>query len=165
MIEPPSTAIRSATSSPSSSSKRPTSRKCSPPLRPFAAPPPCLASTPPHSAGASSGNSTRITMKSLRNRLWLGFGSLLSILLAVSALSMIVFTRYSHALERVFRENYDSAIFCDAMKESLDQLNTRAQQMLWKGPVAQSTDFAGPEARFESNLNSQLNNCTLPGEV
>jgi NtrC-family two-component system sensor histidine kinase KinB len=104
-------------------------------------------------------------MKSLRNRLWLGFGSLLSILLAVSALSMIVFTRYSHALERVFRENYDSAIYCDAMKESLDQLNTRAQQMLWKGPAAQSTDFDASEDRFQANLNSQLHNCTLPGEL
>ncbi len=65
-------------------------------------------------------------MTSLRNRLWLGFGSLLLILLVVSSLSMVVFTRYSHALERVFRENYDSAVYCDAMKESLDELNTRA---------------------------------------
>ena len=104
-------------------------------------------------------------MTSLRNRLWLGFGSLLLILLVVSALSMIVFTRYSRALERVFRENYDSAIYCDAMKESLDQLNTRAQRMLWKGPAVQATDFAGPELRFEDNLGSQLNNCTLPGEL
>ncbi len=104
-------------------------------------------------------------MTSLRNRLWLGFGSLLLILLVVSALSMIVFTRYSRALERVFRENYDSAIYCDAMKESLDQLNTRAQRMLWKGPAVQATDFTGPESRFDDNLGSQLNNCTLPGEL
>jgi len=103
-------------------------------------------------------------MTSLRNRLWLGFGSLLLILLVVSALSMFVFTRYSRALERVFRENYDSAIYCDSMKESLDQLNTRAQRMLWKGPAVQATDFTEPEDRFEANLHSQLRNCTLPGE-
>lgn len=104
-------------------------------------------------------------MTSLRNRLWLGFGSLLLILLVVSALSMIVFTRYSRALERVFSENYNSAIYCEAMKESLDQLNTRAQRMLWEGPSAQLADFAGPEARFEKNLRSQIGNCTLPGEL
>ena len=105
-------------------------------------------------------------MTSLRNRLWLGFGSLFLILLVVSALSMIVFTRYNRALERVFSENYDSAVYCDAMKASLEDLNTRAQRMLWKASVSpQSVDFAGPEARFESNLNSQLNNCTLPGEA
>jgi two-component system, NtrC family, sensor histidine kinase KinB len=103
-------------------------------------------------------------MTSLRNRLWLGFGSLLMILVLVSGLSMIVFTRYSHALERVFRENYDSAVFCEAMKASMDQLNTRAQRMLWVGPGGEAADFAGPEAIFEKNLNAELNNITLPGE-
>jgi NtrC-family two-component system sensor histidine kinase KinB len=103
-------------------------------------------------------------MTSLRNRLWLGFGSLLLILLVVSSLSVIVFTRYSHALERVFRENYDSAVYCDAMKESLDQLNTRAQRLIWEEPAARKIDLAGIEARFESNLSSQLGNVTLPGE-
>src|SRR5271155_4893071 len=104
-------------------------------------------------------------MTSLRNRLWLGFGSLLLILLVVSILSMAVFTRYSRALERVFRENYDSAIYCDSMKALLDRLNTRAQRMLWGDPTARTEDFAGLEARFEVNLNAQLRNCTLPGEL
>ena len=104
-------------------------------------------------------------MTSLRNRLWLGFGSLLFILLVVSALSMFFFTRYSHVLENVFSENYNSAIYCDAMKESLDQLNTRAQRMLWEGPGAKTSDFAGEESHFEDNLYAQLRNCTLPGEL
>src|SRR5580698_1076130 len=104
-------------------------------------------------------------MTSLRNRLWLGFGSLLLILLLVSALSMFFFTRYSRSLERVFSENYNSAIYCDAMKASLDQLNTRAQRMLWEGPSAQTADFAGPESKFDDNLDSQLRNVTLPGEL
>jgi NtrC-family two-component system sensor histidine kinase KinB len=103
-------------------------------------------------------------MTSLRNRLWLGFGSLLLILLAVSSLSMIVFTRYSHALERVFRENYDSAVYCDAMRESLDQLNTRAQRLIWEEPAARKIDLVGIETRFDTNLALQLGNVTLPGE-
>jgi two-component system, NtrC family, sensor histidine kinase KinB len=103
-------------------------------------------------------------MTSLRNRLWLGFGSLLLILLVVSALSMIVFTRYSHALERVFRENYDSALYSDAMKNSLDQLNKRAERLIWEEPAARKIDFVGPESRFESSLKAELGNCTVPGE-
>src|SRR5258708_38988733 len=71
---------------------------------------------------------------SLRRKLWLGFGGLLAILATVSALSVVVLTRYSRALERVFRENYDSAVYCDAMKASLDQLNSRAQALLWDEP-------------------------------
>jgi two-component system, NtrC family, sensor histidine kinase KinB len=103
-------------------------------------------------------------MTSLRNRLWLGFGSLLLIVLAVSLLSMVVFTRYSHAMERVFRENYDSAVYCDAMKESLDQLNTRAQRLIWEEPEARKIDLPAIETRFQENLDSQLGNTTLPGE-
>lgn len=103
-------------------------------------------------------------MTSLRNRLWLGFGSLLLILLVVSSLSVIVFTRYSHALERVFRENYDSAVYCDAMKEALDELNTRAQRLIWEEPAARKINSAEIEARFARNLDLQLHNVTLPGE-
>jgi PAS domain S-box-containing protein len=104
-------------------------------------------------------------MTSLRNRLWLGFGSLLFILLVVSALSMTFFTLYSHTLERVFNENYNSVVYCNAMKESLDQLNTRAQRMLWEGPSTQPSDFTSAEAKFERNLDLQLGNCTLNGEL
>jgi signal transduction histidine kinase len=104
-------------------------------------------------------------MTSLRNRLWLGFGSLLFILLVVSSLSVIVFTRYNHALERVFRENYDSAVYCDSMKASLDQLNTRAQKIVWEEPAGRKMDFSGAESRFQESLDAQLNNCTLPGEL
>jgi len=103
-------------------------------------------------------------MISLRNRLWLGFGSLLLILLIVSCLSIVVFTRYSHTLERVFRENYDSAVYCDAMKDALDQLNTRAQRLIWEEPTARKTNPDPIEARFENNLTLQLGNVTLPGE-
>ena len=51
------------------------------------------------------------------------------------------------------------------MKESLDQLNTRAQRMIWEARRADKIDFAGPESRFDTNLGSQLGNCTLPGEL
>lgn len=104
-------------------------------------------------------------MISLRTKLWLGFGGLLMILLIVSALSMAVLTRYSHALERVFRENYDSAVYCDGMKESLDQLNIRAQRLIWEESAARQTSADVLEAEFESNLGKQLKNVSLPGEL
>jgi PAS domain S-box-containing protein len=78
---------------------------------------------------------------------------------------MIFFTRYSHTLERVFNENYNSVVYCNAMKESLDQLNTRAQRMLWEGPAGQALDYQNAEATFEKNLYLQLGNCTLDGEL
>jgi signal transduction histidine kinase len=105
-------------------------------------------------------------MKSLLAKLSLGFGGLLTIVLAVSLLSIIVLARYSRALERVFRENYESAVYCNEIKESLDGLNSRAQTLLWSEPAdAKDSDEATGIRRFETNLNLQLGNCTLPGEL
>jgi signal transduction histidine kinase len=103
-------------------------------------------------------------MTSLRIRLLLGFASLLLILLVVSGLTIAVFTQYSVALENVFRDNYRSAVYCDAMKESLDQLNIRAQQLIWAEPIARQTDYKTIESQFQSNLDLQLKNITVPGE-
>ena len=104
-------------------------------------------------------------MKSLRRRLWLGFGGMLLILALVSALSVIVFTRYSHALERVFRENYDSAVYCDAMKDALDRLDLSAQRRLWDAAAVDPHETSARIAQFDDNLARQLNNVSLPGEA
>jgi two-component system, NtrC family, sensor histidine kinase KinB len=103
-------------------------------------------------------------MNSLRNKLWLGFGGLLFILVVVSVLTLVVLTRYSRTLERVFHENYNSAMYCDNMKSALDQINSSAQRLIWDVPNDnRQTDIEAN--RFDSNLKLQLNNCTLPGEV
>ena len=103
-------------------------------------------------------------MTSLRARLWAGFGALLLIVVAVSTLSVVVLTRYSHALERVFRENYNSAVYCDAMKDALDRLDLAAQRQAWGAP-REPDSSPSPAILFGQNLNRQLNNCTLPGEL
>src|ERR1700733_15546590 len=104
-------------------------------------------------------------MSSLRFKLWLGFGGLLAVLLAVSILTVVVLTRYSHSLEQVFHENYDSAIYCDGMQGALDQLNMRAQSMIWQPAAQLSIDANAQQIQFDDNLKLQLGNCTLPGET
>ena len=47
-------------------------------------------------------------MFGLRQKLALGFGGLLAILVAISALSIARMDAYSRTLETIFRENYDS---------------------------------------------------------
>lgn len=64
-------------------------------------------------------------ISSLRHRLWLGYGGLLLILVAVSILTVIVLTEYSRVLQRIFHENYASVVYCDNMKGALDRLNLR----------------------------------------
>ena len=103
-------------------------------------------------------------MTSLRGRLWIGFGGLLLILVIVSTLSVVVLTRYSHALQQVFRENYESAVYCDGMKDSIDRLDVAAQRTAFNAPAVPSLDVAAETAQFDENLRRQLRNCTLPGE-
>src|SRR6185312_8006852 len=58
---------------------------------------------------------------SLRAKLWMGFGGLLLILMTVITTSVIVMTHESRALERMFRDNYDSVSYCSAMHAAIDQ--------------------------------------------
>lgn len=103
---------------------------------------------------------------SLRSKLWCSFGGLLLILIAVSVLSVVVLTRYSRILENVFRENYQSAVYCNGMKESLDRLNARAEHLVWREKDAAALINADIERnRFETDLARQLGNISLPGET
>jgi NtrC-family two-component system sensor histidine kinase KinB len=98
----------------------------------------------------------------LRTKLWFGFGGLLIILLVVSATSVVVLTRYSGTLEMLYHDNYESIRYCDAMKMSLDNLNTQAMNLLWTGAVASHEQ---DKARFEENLLLEQGNTTVPGEA
>jgi signal transduction histidine kinase len=102
-------------------------------------------------------------MISLRSKVWLGVGGLLAILLNVTMLSIVALNEYTHELDRIFKENYNSAVYCDAMKRSLDHLNTRALRELWNQPAGEfdpTTEFQA----FNANLNRQIANVTLPTE-
>ena len=103
-------------------------------------------------------------MTSLRHKLWLGFGGLLLVLLAVSLLSAFVLTYYSHIVQQFYRENYDSVRYADGMRRALDQLDLRARQVIF-GPGHSSTiDGSAAEKLFQENLTGQLGNITLWAE-
>ena len=101
---------------------------------------------------------------SLRSKLWLGLGGMFFILLVGSAISAIVLTHFSHELQRLLRENYDSEVYCDQMTDALDRLDASARQLAWNeaGP---SVDVAGQQQRFEENLNKEMQNISLKGEL
>src|SRR5271170_88067 len=103
-------------------------------------------------------------MISLRSKLWLGAGGLVAILATVTVLSIVALNRYSHELDRVFKENYRSAVYCDAMKRSLDHLNSHTLHELWNQPADEFNSIAEFQA-FDANLQLQIANITLPGEA
>jgi two-component system, NtrC family, sensor histidine kinase KinB len=104
-------------------------------------------------------------MNSLRNKLLLGFGGLLLILVAVSVLTLVVLTRYSRTLESIFHENYNSAVYCEQMKIAIDRLDHRAERLFLNQDLATTQPAVADEFdRFDTNLRLQLGNLTLPGE-
>lgn len=98
-------------------------------------------------------------MTSLRQKLTLAFGGLLIILTSVGVLSGLLLTQYSSTLERLFRENYNSVVYAQNMKDAIDNLN----ELAWD----QSFDASRIQdlvQQFESNLIQEKSNITLPGE-
>jgi NtrC-family two-component system sensor histidine kinase KinB len=101
---------------------------------------------------------------SLRSKLIVAFGGLLLILLAVGVVSVRMVTESSTAIERIFRENYDSVAACLKMKGAIERLDRFAELSLWE-KLPDPLGSSEPVIReFERNLKFQLGNVTLPGE-
>jgi len=101
---------------------------------------------------------------SLRSKLIVAFGGLLLILLAVGIVSVRMVTESSTAIERIFRENYDSVAACLKMKGAIERLDRLAELSLWErlpDPLGSSEPVI---REFERNLKFQQTNVTLPGE-
>ena len=103
-------------------------------------------------------------MFGLRQKLALGFGGLLAILVVVSGLSIVRMDAYSRTLETIFRENYDSVTYGQAMKDAIESLDDAAQYSLWTeaGIARRPTDDL--RRQFAAALAREMSNLTLPGE-
>jgi signal transduction histidine kinase len=99
----------------------------------------------------------------LRQKLLLGFGGLLAILLAVGALSIVVLQRYSNALQKFLSENYRSVEYGQVMKDELERLDDAAEGALAAGGDVSAATTAADHARaeFAKNLQLESQNVTL----
>jgi NtrC-family two-component system sensor histidine kinase KinB len=103
-------------------------------------------------------------MLSLRAKLGLGFGGLLALLTLVGLQSTIWISRLGSSLDVTLRENYDSVVACDQMKEALERLDSSALFAL-AGDAQRGRDLAARQAPlFVTALDAELRNITLPGE-
>jgi signal transduction histidine kinase len=103
-------------------------------------------------------------MLGVGQKLSLGFGGLLAILIAVSAISVTRLNSYSRTLEEIFRENYDSVTYGQAMKDALGELDDAARSAIISRSGATTQPVQPAIERFEENLRLELGNITLSGE-
>ncbi len=100
----------------------------------------------------------------LRQKLSLGFGVLLLIMLVVGIQSIIHLTSLGGSIDVILRENYRSVIACQEMKEALERMDSGLLFILL-GDTEQGHELVQKnEQTFEKALHVELNNVTLPGE-
>jgi two-component system, NtrC family, sensor histidine kinase KinB len=103
-------------------------------------------------------------MLGIRQKLSLGFGGLLIIILIIGLQSIIQLTKLGESIDVILRENYRSVIACQGMKEALERMDSGILFTLL-GYSQEGTDFIRHnESVFEKALQSELSNITLPGE-
>ncbi|MCX5877824.1 MAG: HAMP domain-containing protein, partial [Deltaproteobacteria bacterium] len=103
-------------------------------------------------------------MLGIRQKLSMGFGGLLILILIIGVQSIIQLTRLGVSIDVILRENYRSVIACQEMKEALERMDSGILFALL-GYSQEGTEFIRKnESVFENALQTELNNITLPGE-
>ncbi|NTW36201.1 MAG: HAMP domain-containing protein [Syntrophobacteraceae bacterium] len=101
---------------------------------------------------------------SLRTKLITGLSGLLAIVLVVGVLSVRTSNEFSSAIQRIFRENYDSVVSCYKVKDAVEKLDRKVMSSLWENTPVLDTDVEPIFSEVEQRLKFQQGNVTLPGE-
>jgi two-component system, NtrC family, sensor histidine kinase KinB len=103
-------------------------------------------------------------MFGIRQKLSLGFGVLLIIIVLIGIQSIRQLTRLGESIDVILRENYRSVVACQDMKEALERVDSGLLFLLL-GFDSEGREAIGKNRLlFEEALHRELTNITLPGE-
>ena len=103
-------------------------------------------------------------MFGLRQKLSLGFGGLLVIIVLIGTQGIRELTELGPSIDVILRENYRSVIACQQMKEALERMDSGALFIVLGNEKVGNESIATHERDFEKALQIELNNITLPRE-
>jgi two-component system, NtrC family, sensor histidine kinase KinB len=103
-------------------------------------------------------------MLSLRQKLLLGFGGLLLIMLIGVIQSIIQFSHLGQSIDVILKENYRSVVACQDMKEALERMDSGVLFAFLGYQQLGNEQIKKNEAAFEKALDIELHNITIPGE-
>jgi PAS domain S-box-containing protein len=103
-------------------------------------------------------------MLSLRQKLLLGFGGLLLIILIGGIQSIIQFRHLGQSIDVILKENYRSVVACQDMKEALEHMGSGVLFTFLGYQQLGNEQIKKNEAAFEKALDIELHNITIPGE-
>ena len=102
-------------------------------------------------------------MLTIRQKLSIGFGGLLAVLVIVGTQAIYLISDLGQSIDVILRENYRSVIACQDMKEALERMDSGALFCLL-GYEEGTTLVNANELIFQKALDFELNNITIPGE-
>ncbi len=104
-------------------------------------------------------------MFGLRQKLFLGFGGMLAILVIIGVQSVRYLSSLGASIDVILRENYRSVIACQQMKEALERMDSGLLFILLGEMPQGEALIAANTASFRAALQVELDNITLPGEA
>lgn len=104
-------------------------------------------------------------MLGIRQKLSLGFGGLLAIILIIGSQSVILISELGHSIDVILRENYRSVIACQQMKEAIERMDSGVLFVLLGFRKGGLQEIVVNESSFEKALLFETSNVTLPGEA
>jgi len=100
----------------------------------------------------------------LRNRILLGVAPLFALLLVTGIYAVVLFSKLGGAIDVILRENYQSVVFSQNMREAVERMDSGMLFMLGGDEERGAALYKQNLPIFEDNLQRELNNITLPGE-
>jgi len=103
-------------------------------------------------------------MFSIRQKLMLGFGSLLVIVAGIGVMTIVQIRHLGEAIDVILRENYRSVVACQEMKESLERVDGGIVFTFLGAAADGRHQIETGMKRFSEALTVEMGNITLPGE-
>ena len=103
-------------------------------------------------------------MIGIRQRIMIGFGSLLAVIVVIGAMTIEQISHLGQTLDIILRENYRSVVACQDMKESLERIDSGVLFTM-TGKDDNGNDLIKENSlKFQEALDVELNNITISGE-
>ncbi len=103
-------------------------------------------------------------MLGLRQKMSLGFGGMLAILVIIGVQSVRHFSSLGASIDVILRENYRSVIACQQMKEALERMDSGLLFVLLGERAKGDALIVANKTSFRAALQVELDTITLPGE-
>lgn len=100
----------------------------------------------------------------IRQRIMIGFGSVLAVIIISSLLTMAQIGRLGRTPGVILKENYRSVIACEEMKEAIERMDSGVLFTLaGRGPEGLGLVRLHSD-KFRKALDAEMSNITIPGE-